>query len=104
LISILANLGTGGVVIVLIILGYLVPRPAHARVLEESTRKDEVIAKLQEALDLERQRADDATSAGGVTNQLISGLVQLAGEHREHSGHREGSAAPLDLTGKDLGL
>ena len=103
LIAVLANLGTGGVVIILIVLGYLIPKPAHARVLEESARKDEVVAKLQEALTLERQRADDATQAGGVTNQLIGGLVKLASEAREH-GHAELPAGPLDLTGKDLGL
>jgi hypothetical protein len=115
LIGILANLGTGGVVIVLIVLGYLVPKPAHARVVEDGTRKDEVIAKLQEALALERQRADDASQAGGVTNQLISGLVQLATEHRAAEKHEHADAAdkagehyaavnPLNLTGEDLGL
>jgi hypothetical protein len=115
LISVLANLGTSGVVIVLIILGYLIPKPAHARVVEDGARKDEVIAKLQEALALERQRADDAAQAGGVTNRLISGLVQLATEHRAAEKHEHSDAAdkasehyaavnPLDLTGEDLGL
>jgi hypothetical protein len=96
LITIVANLGTGGVVIVLIILGYLVPKPAYTRLLEEND-------KLKDALELERQRSDDATKAGEVTNQLIGGLVRLA-EHR----HAEVTGTPsgdgLDLTGKDLGL
>jgi hypothetical protein len=94
LIGVLANLGTGGVVIVLIILGYLVPRPAHMRVVEDSTRKDEAIDKLQEALSLERQRSNDATQAGAVTNQLIDGLVRLATEHREHEDGHAAAAAP----------
>ena len=82
LISVLANLGMGGVVVVLIVLGYLVPKPAHTRVLEESARKDEVIEKLQEAVALERQRSNDVTQAGAVTNQLIGALTTLATEHR----------------------
>lgn len=111
LIGVLSNLGTGGVVIVLIILGYLIPKGAHTRVLEESARKDETIDKLQEALDLERQRGNDVAAAGTVTNQLIAAVVNLATEHREHaddvhsgSGGIPAVPVPLDLTGKDLGL
>lgn len=113
LIGVLANLGTGGVVIVLIVLGYLIPRPAHTRVLEESARKDEVIGKLQEALGLERQRSNDATQAGAVTIQLIGALTTLATEHRAAEKHEHAEAAEaraavpaaaLDLTAKDLGL
>ena len=114
LISVLTNLGTGGVVIILIILGYLIPKPTHTRALEESSRKDEVIGKLQEALALERQRSNDATQAGAVTNQLIGALTTLATEHRALEKHEHQDAADkagtralpaaLDLTGKDIGL
>ena len=115
LVSVLTNLGTGGVVIILIILGYLVPKPTHSRALEDSARKDEIIEKLQEALALERQRSNDATQAGAVTNQLIGALTTLATEHRAAEKHEHAEAAdiadaralpagPLDLTGKDLGL
>ena len=114
LISVLTNLGTGGVVVVLIILGYLIPKPTHTRALEESSRKDEVIGKLQEALPLERQRSNDATQAGAVTNQLIGALTTLATEHRALEKHEHQDAADkadaralpaaLDLTGKDIGL
>jgi hypothetical protein len=117
LITVLANLGTGGVVIILVVLGYLVPKPAHTRVLEESARKDEVIEHLQAALTLERQQANDVAAAGTVTNQLISGLVKLAGDHRAAEAREHQDAAdradaralqqgmvPLDITGKDLGL
>ena len=101
LISVLANLGTGGVVIVLIILGYLVPKPTHARVLQENE-------KLQAALDLERQRSDAAAAAGAtVASQVIGGLVRLAGGHPDEGHAPDGAALhppPLDLTGKDIGL
>ena len=70
--------------------------------------------KIQEALDLERQRSNDAAAAGAVTNQLIGGLVKLATEHRAigQHGHQDAAikadagAVPsaLDLTAKDLGL
>jgi hypothetical protein len=116
LITVLANGVTPGVVIILIILGYLVPKPAYTRVAKESARKDKVIEKLQEALTLERQRSNDATQAGAVTNQLIGALTTLATEHRaaEKQEHSEAAdlaadvrllpAAALDLTGKDIGL
>lgn len=115
LITVLTNLGTGGVVVILIILGYLIPKPTHSRVLEDSERKDEVIEKLQEALALERQRSNDATQAGAVTNQLIGALTTLATEHRALEKHEHEDAADkaevhalatstLDLTAKDLGL
>jgi hypothetical protein len=115
LVTVLTNLGTGGVVVVLIILGLLVPKPTHTRALEDSAHKDEEITKLQEALALERQRSNDATQAATVTNQLIGALTTLATEHRAAEKHEhehaeakaEARALPegsLDLTGKDLGL
>jgi hypothetical protein len=115
LVSILVNLGTGGVVVVLMILGLLVPKPTHTRALEDSAHKDEEIAKLQEALALERQRSNDATQAATVTNQLIGALTAMATEHRALEKHEHQDAAgkadahalatgTLDLTGKDLGL
>jgi hypothetical protein len=73
--------------------------------------------KLTEALSLERQRSNDASQAGAVTNQLIGGLVKLATEHRAAEAHEHSDAAiehknaadkadamALDLTAKDLGL
>ena len=76
--------------------------------------------RLQEALGLERQRSDAVAQAGGVTNQLISGLEKLATEHRDAEAHENSDAAhdhkvaadkadaralpALDLTAKDLGL
>jgi len=115
LVSVLINLGTGFVVVILMILGYLVPKPTYAKALEDGAHKDEEIAKLQEALALERQRSNDATQAATVTNQLIGALTTLATEHRAAEKHEHADAAgkadaraiaagPLDLTGKDLGL
>ena len=70
--------------------------------------------KLTEALALERQRSNDATQAGAVTNQLIGALTTLATEHRAAEKHEHKDAADkadaralpaaLDLTGKDIGL
>lgn len=115
LVAVLTNLGTGGVVIVLMILGYLIPKPTHTRALEDSAHKDEEIEKLQEALALERQRSNNATQAATVTNQLIGALTTLATEHRAAEKHEHADAAAaaetralpagaLDLSGKDLGL
>jgi hypothetical protein len=117
LISLMTNLGFGGAVIVLIIFGYLVPRPAYKRVVDESARKDLVIEKQQETIALERQRGDGIAQAGTVTNQLIGALTTLATEHRAAEKTEHADAAnlaadaritpgigALDLTGKDLGL
>ena len=97
------------------ILGFLVPKPTHTKALEDSAHKDEEIAKLQEALALERQRSNDATQAATVTNQLIGALTTMATEHRAAEKHEHAEAADkaearalpagsLDLTAKDLGL
>ena len=105
--SVLINLGAGFIVVAMIILGLLIPKPTYQRLLEENE-------KLKEALALERQRSNDATQAGSVTNQLIGALTTLASEHktseaREHPEIRglpmpaENTTA-LDLTAKDLGL
>jgi hypothetical protein len=116
LVTVLANGVTPGIVIVLIIFGYLVPKPAYTRVTEDGERKDKEIAALTEALALERQRSNDATQAGQVTVQLIGALTTLATEHRAAEKHEHAEAAvlaaddralsagALDLTGKDLGL
>jgi hypothetical protein len=114
LITIVSNLGWGGIIVVLIVLGYLVPKPAYARALEDGTHKDEVISRLTEALALERQRSNDATSTATVTNQLVRALTSLATEHRaaEKGEHQDAAdkadaralASGLDITGTDLGL
>jgi len=101
LITVLANLGTGGVVIVLIVLGYLIPKPAYAQLLEENE-------KLKDALALERQRADDASRAGEVTNQLIGGIIRLAGYRDEAPRDRPppgaGQVPVLELSAENPGL
>src|ERR1700742_154010 len=71
--TVLAGGGAFGVVVLLIILGQLVPGWVYKRAVKESARqsarKDAEIAKLQEALALERQRSNDTTQAGAVTIQ-----------------------------------
>ena len=113
LLTAVTNLGFGGIVLILIMLGWLVPRPAHTRALDENARKDEAIEKLQEALALERQRSNDATQAAAVTNQLIGALTTLATEHRaaekhEHkqaadAAYARGAPATPQIAGKDTG-
>ena len=98
--AVLINLGTGGIVVVLMILGYLAPKPAFQRILDEND-------KLKEALALERQRSDDATQSSVVTNQLIGALASLAAERRdadtreEHAEARNARAA--EATGSGAG-
>lgn len=93
LISLLINLGAGFIVVVLMILGFLIPRPTYQRLLEENEQ-------LKEALALERQRSNDATQAGAVTLQLIGALTTIATEKRgTRRKHPEVQA--LDLTPKD---
>lgn len=114
LITVLSNLGAPATVLILVVLGYLIPKPAHTRVLEDSARKDETIDRLTEALTLERQRSNDATQAGAVTVQLIGALTTLATEHRAAEQHEHAEAAgiadaraavpPPALTVKDLDL
>ena len=86
---ILANAGVAGVVVILMITGWLVPKPFYAK-LEQENRD------LKEALKLEKQRGTDADQAGRVTNQLIGALQNLAEE--KGRGRREGPG----LTWEDL--
>lgn len=110
LISLLSDAGiASAVVVALMIAGVLVPKWAHDRVVEDSTRKDTEIERLQEALALERQRSNDTTAAGQVSLQLVKGLVKLAESQREHgdaldSGVLHAVRAPLDLGAEDIGL
>ena len=78
LVTALVNFGAAGVVVILIILGLLVPKPFYAR-LEEENRL------LREALQLERQRSNDAAATAGVTNQLIHALTDMAAD-KHHGG------------------
>ena len=75
LINALANGGVAGVVLIVVIGGWLVPRPFFAK-LEEENRL------LREALDLERERAGDAAATASTTNQLIAALADLAADRR----------------------
>ena len=101
----------------LLITGKLHSDPEFRKLETENTDLRAANDKLTEALALERQRSNDATQAGEVTNQLIGGLVRLATEHRAAEAHEHSDASrehkdaadradarALDLTAKDLGL
>lgn len=91
LVAALTNFGALGTVMVLIVLGWLVPKPYFTK-LEEENRL------LREALNLERQRGTDAEQAGRVTGQLIHALQDLAAERR----HREQGGDGPGHTWKDI--
>ena len=94
LITVLTNAGVAGVVVILLILGWLVPKWAYSR-LEEENRH------LREALEAERQRAGEAAASAGVTNQLIGALVDLAAERKAVRAPAMEAEKP-GLTWKDL--
>lgn len=89
ILTVLVNAGVAGIVIILLIAGWLVPKWAYSK-LEEENRL------LQEALDLQRQRNADMASQMGITNQLIGAVVELAEERKPGGGK--------GLTWKDISL
>ena len=95
LVTVLINAGVAGVVVILLILGFLVPKWAYSRLEQENK-------SLREALELERQRAGEAASTQTVTNQLIGALVDLAAERKGLQTPPEGTGHPPGLTWKDL--
>lgn len=91
LVTALTNFGALGVVLILILAGWLVPKPYFAR-LEEENRA------LREALAIERQRGTDAEQAGRVTTKLIGALTDLAAEKaRRPPVRRDDSPSPEEL-------
>jgi hypothetical protein len=95
LLNILTGAGVAGAFCVLFLIGAIFPRSSVTELKAENARKDEVIGKLQDALDLERQRSNDATQAASVTNQLIGALTTLATEHRAMEKHEHKEAADV---------
>lgn len=89
IVTVLINAGVAGIVVILLISGFLVPKWVYSRL--ENENKD-----LRQALQLERQRNKEVASAAGVTNQLIGALVNLAEERKPDRGK--------ELTWKDLSL
>jgi len=102
--TLLSDAGIASAVVVgLMIAGVLIPKWVHDQAKDDIAKRDATIANLQDALDLERQRSNDANQAGLVTNQLIGGLLRLA-EHGNDDKAPPVPRAALDLTGKDIGL
>lgn len=89
IVTVLINAGVAGIVVILLIFGWLVPKWAYSKLEEENKL-------LREALALERQRGGEAAGQMGVTNQLIGALVELAEARKPDRGK--------DLTWKDLAL
>ena len=92
LVTLLANAGTAGVVIALILTGLL--DPGWVR------RKNEKrIEHLEKALDLERQRNGEISGQAGIAVQLLGTIRDLAVERR-------GDALPpsQSASGHDAGL
>lgn len=75
LVDALVKNGLGGIVVMVIIGGWLVPSRFYRR-LEEENRL------LREALDLERERSAEAAATASTTNRLIEALTDLAAEKR----------------------
>ena len=70
-ITVLVNAGVAGIVIILIITGYLVPKWVYVHLLKENEA-------LRRDRDLQRKRAEEIEGQGEITNQLIGALVRLA--------------------------
>lgn len=98
LIALLANGGVAGVVLVLVLTGQLVPGWLYRRVENEADL-------LREGRDIDRQRASEASSTAGVTNQLIGALTNLATERRNPARETPSPAtdrSPGDISWTDL--
>ena len=80
--ALLGSGGAAGVALILILLGILVPRPYHQRVLEENeklTQANDVLAAANAQL---REANSNLTSSGQLTNQVVTALLEIAAEHR----------------------
>lgn len=86
--TVLINAGVAGVIVILMMTGYLVPKWVYKKLEKENKA-------LREAYELQRQRSIETTNQGVVTNQLIQALVDVAEQHQ--SGGK-------NLTWKDISL
>jgi len=66
-ISVVAGSGVAGAVLILVVLGWLVPRPQVGDLKEQ-------VRELKAAVAAERSRADAAVEAAQTTNLLLAGL------------------------------
>lgn len=64
----LSNFGALGVIVMLMILGYLVPKTTVDRLDTENKL-------LKDSLDIERKRSDELSKVGDVTGQLLKALT-----------------------------
>lgn len=76
--------GFAGIVVVLMVMGWLVPKWVYKKLEKENKH-------LREALEYERRARVEASSQGVITtNQLLGALVNMAEKNR-----------PAELSGKD---
>ena len=74
--SLLLTYGPLGAFAVLLLTGYVVPRPFYTRLEKEN-------AALQQALEAERQRGDAGTQAAATTNLMITAFKQVVEDMRD---------------------
>jgi hypothetical protein len=91
LVSALINLGAGFLVVLLIVLGYLVPKRSVDRLLKEND-------DLKIALDLERRGHDEAAGTAAVILQFLTAMRSLAERRDEQQDRKE---FPSGAPGKD---
>ena len=84
---ILGPAGAAGLTLLLILLGVLVPKPYHERILQQNAKLQAANDTLTAALADEREQNARLASSGQLTNQLVNALIQVA--------HERGAAIPL---------
>jgi hypothetical protein len=91
--------GAAGLTLLLVLIGFLVPKRYHDREVaqeQEKTKQEEeknrllmsANERLQAALDIERDTNKQLQSSGQLVNHLVNTLTVIANEHR--SGARAG--------------
>ena len=80
--ALLGSGGAAGVALVLILIGVLVPRPYHQRVLDENEKLTQANDQLAAANAQLREANQNLTSSGQLTNQVVTALLGIAAERR----------------------
>jgi hypothetical protein len=90
----LLNFGAIGVVLFLIMVGWLVPKPYYTKVVQENE-------DLRKAGAIDRQRANEVAGTASVTNQLLGAITDMARDKQQHDG-RGPKPAGFDPNWKDI--
>lgn len=100
LITLLANAGTAGIVIILILLGLLVPKRYHDRALRDARRLQAANDVLAEALAHAQGLNDRLATSGDLTNKLVSALIAVTGHPDPPAGQVPPAQAAPPALGK----